>query len=343
MKHPKPWFRKANKTWYCCINGVQEKLGTDKKEAHDAYHKLMASRITVAIDRTLTVEGLKTIFLNWSKANHEPETTLWYKTFLDSFCQHEGNGKLKAFQILPYHVDKWKTEAGYKERAPVQCVKRLFTWGYNQGILSVDPLKRVKLPPVKSRVVLLSAEEKAEVLNCIKDESFRRFVQALHETGARPGEIAKVTANDVDLGLGLWILKKHKTSKKTGGKPRVIYLTPAMVSLTKELMTENPTGPLFTTMKRVRMRDGTLVRRGYTKNGIRCRFRELRKKLPHIGPKLIAYSYRHSFATEALTKIGVAQVAELMGHTDIQMISNVYGHLSQKVAHMREAAAKAVS
>jgi integrase len=44
-------------------------------------------------------------------------------------------------------------------------------------------------------------------------------------TGCRPGEIARVTAADVDVDRGLWVLKKHKTAKKTG-KPRLVYLCP---------------------------------------------------------------------------------------------------------------------
>ena len=51
------------------------------------------------------------------------------------------------------------------------------------------------------------------------------------ETGCRPGEVARVTAADVNLELGVWILKRHKTAKKTG-KPRIVYLMPSMIDLT---------------------------------------------------------------------------------------------------------------
>jgi len=39
-----------------------------------------------------------------------------------------------------------------------------------------------------------------------------------------------VTAADVDLENGVWVFDQHK--KKTG-KPRVIYLTPTMIDLTR--------------------------------------------------------------------------------------------------------------
>jgi hypothetical protein len=37
-----------------------------------------------------------------------------------------------------------------------------------------------------------------------------------------------VTTAHVNLDLGVWIFKEHKTAKRTS-RPRVIYLTPAMV------------------------------------------------------------------------------------------------------------------
>jgi integrase len=146
-------------------------------------------------------------------------------------------------------------------------------------------------------------------------------------------EIASVTAADVNLGLGIWTLTNHKTARKTG-KPRIVYLTPSMIELTKRLMAMHPEGPLFR---------GPRGKRPFTRNGIRCRFRRLRKQLPHLAG-VVAYTYRHSYATDALANgVPMATVAELMGHRDLKMLQDHYGHLSQKVLHLREAAAKAVS
>jgi integrase len=149
----------------------------------------------------------------------------------------------------------------------------------------------------------------------------------------RPGEVARVAAANVDLVNGTWTFSQHKTKKKTG-KPRVIYLTPGMIHLTKRLMSEFPDGPFF----RGPARAG---RKPYTRNAIRCRFRRLRKKLPKLKG-VIAYTFRHSYITDALERgVSVAAVAELAGHADLRMIEEHYGHLSQKRAHLQEAARKA--
>jgi len=95
---------------------------------------------------------------------------------------------------------------------------------------------------------------------------------------------------------------------------------------------KHPTGPLFL---------GPHSGRPFSRNGIRCRFRRLRKKLPHLK-HFISYTYRHSYVTDALENgVGVAQVAELVGHTGTDQVMKHYQHLSEKHRHMLEAARKA--
>src|SRR5207244_10688030 len=125
--------------------------------------------------------------------------------------------------------------------------------------------------------------------------------RAREQTRCAPSEVSRMTPAHVNLELGDWAFADHKTVKKTA-KPRIVYLTPAMVELTKRLMTEHPDGSLFR---------GPRGGKPFTRNGIRCRFKRLRQKLPHLKG-LIAYAYRHSLATDALvTAVGIAQVAEL--------------------------------
>jgi integrase len=215
----------------------------------------------------------------------------------------------------------------------VIAIKQAFYWAEGEGLLAVSPLRKVKKPPQTFRERVFSREERQEVMATIRDQAFRDFVFAMQETGCRPSEVSRVTAENVNLELGVWAFAAHKTVKKTG-KPRIVYLTPAMVELTKRLMTLHPDGPLFR---------GPRGKNPFTRNGIRCRFRRLRKKLPHLKG-LIAYAYRHSFATDALVNgVGIAQVAELLGHTSTEMVMRHYSHIAGNVGHMREAATKAAS
>ena len=65
----------------------------------------------------------------------------------------------------------------------------------------------------------------------------------MRETGCRPGEVRKVTAEQVNLELGVWVMAHHKTRKKTG-LARVIYLTALDVANADDRPRWNP-GDVF--------------------------------------------------------------------------------------------------
>jgi len=273
------------------------------------------------------------LFLSHSERHNEQATFAWYRHFLQSFCGLYG--RLPAAGLKPIHVTRWLDANTWKggRRNAVVAVKRAFNWADQQGILSPNPLRNVQKPPAGRRTRIVTSGEREEILSTVRDRNFREFLTALYLTGCRPSEVARVTAADVNLALGVWVFEQHKTAKRTG-KPRVIYLCPEMVELSRRLIAERPEGPLFPSRKQGKP---------FSKNAIRIRFRRLRKKLPHLKG-VVAYAYRHSFASGALENgVGIAQVAELLGHVDTRMVSRHYGHLGQKVQHMREVARKAVS
>jgi integrase len=352
MRPHHPWYRAATNSWYVEIAGQQQLLGKHPShlppprkrkrgdpppmppgEIEQAYHRLMAAdpaNLPKASD--LRVAVVCDLFLDFSQKHHTEDTYCGYKYFLQDFC--ELHGTLSAKDLKPLHVSRWlDAHPGWKgsRRNAVVAVKRVFNWADAEGVLQPNPVKSVKKPPQRRRDRVLTPEERQEILRTIPDQHFRDFVFAMQETGARPGEVRKVTAAHANLDLGVWVFKEHKTAKRTG-RPRIIYLTPAMVELTRRLMEKYPEGPLFR---------GPRSQRGFTRNGVRCRFRNLRQKLPHLGG-VISYTMRHSFATQALVNgVGIAHVAELLGHVDTSMVSQHYAHMAGDIQHMREAALKA--
>lgn len=339
MRRPEPWYRTSKGAWFVQISDKQIRLAkgpkeATEKEAFDTYYKLMAHRpeYLPQADEML-VAVICDLYLEHSKSHHERSTYQNHKSYLQPFCEEYGRSCAK--DLKPFHVTKWlDAHPTWKasRRHAALSVKRAFGWADKQGLLSPSPLRGLEVVPNNRRTRVLSPLEQAEILAAITDTEFRDFVRAMLETGCRPSEVARVTAADVDLNLGVWVFQKHKTEKKTK-KPRVIYLTPAMEELTRKLMAKYPEGPIFR---------GPRGAKPLTRNGIRSRFRRLRQKLPHLK-HFVAYSTRHTWATQALVNgVGVAQVAELMGHRDISMVSSVYSHLADQVGHLREMAKKAV-
>ena len=194
---------------------------------------------------TLRVCTVCDLFLDFSQNHHEPATYRGYKDFLQNFC--EMFGTLLGRDLKPLHVTRWlDAHPGWKgsRRNAVIAIKRAFNWADAEGLLQPNPIKAAKKPPQRHRDRILTPEERQEILTAIRDQPFREFVLAMMETGARPGEVRKVTAAQVNLDLGVWIFKEHKTAKRTG-KQRIIYLNAAMIELTRNLVEKYPEGPLF--------------------------------------------------------------------------------------------------
>ncbi len=354
MRPTHPWYWAEKNAWFVEVGDTRHRLGKHPEnvpppkkrkrgdlppkpphEIEQAYFRLMATdpaHLPKAAE--VKVCQVADLFLDYSEKHHEPATYGSYKTFLQDFCDMYGT--LLRRELKPLHVTRWlDAHPRWKgsRRNAVIALKRAFNWADAEGVLQPNPIKAVKKPPQRHRDRVLTPDERKEILSAIKDEAFRNFVFAMMETGARPGEVRRVTAAQVNLDLGIWFFKEHKTAKRTG-KPRIIYLNEAMVELTRKLVAKYPEGPLFR---------GPRSKRGFSRNGVRCRFRNLREKLPHLNG-VISYTARHSFATQALIKgVGIAHVAELLGHVDTTMVSQHYAHLAGNIQHMREAAKKATA
>jgi integrase len=345
----KVWYRKSKQAWFATIlegghqkqirlvNAPNDKQG--RKLAEDQLLKELAAR-DYSIEKEsatnpgpswATVAHVVNAFLAYSRGEHSKETAAWHKTLLTPFA--EKFGKLRITMLRKKHVSDWVRDKKYNPTSANKAIgvlKRAFNWAVEEEHLPRNPIAHVKKPKALSRDRVITPEERTLILTAITDEAFRRYVYAMTLTGCRPGEIARVTAADCDLASGVWVLTKHKTAKKTG-KPRVVYLPPEAVELSRELIAKNPEGPLFLNSRG----------RPWTRNAVRIRFRNLRKKHPELKG-VIAYAYRHSFATTALENgVGIAQVAEMLGHRSTDMVMRVYGHLGQRVQHMRDQVTKA--
>lgn len=332
-----PWFREHDNWWYCTlrVDGKQRQRklvqGRDnEKVAHDLYHKLML-QLGPERPHALSLPALCKQFLEAHVDLYAPSTYDWYHRYLELFCNHHPG---EAVSVTPSEVLAWTRTHDWNDssvRGAITTLKRVLNWAVEERKLAASPLAGMKRPACGCREQLISAEEHKAML-AKSDRHFANFLRALRGTGARPGELRALTREMVKLDRGVWELPKHKTVRKTG-KPRVIYLSPAMIALTKELLAEMP--PECKHVFRNRFN------KPWTVNAVRLRMQRLRKfcKLP---TGTIAYAYRHTFATEALDAgIAPQHVAKLLGHQNLEMLSRYYDHGDQKTDTLKLAAARA--
>jgi len=270
-------------------------------------------------------------FLKHSVEEHAPETAAWHRNLLSPFV--ERFGKVRVSKLKKAHVKAWITAKGYNPTSAnkaIGALKRAFNWAVEEEHIPRNPIAHVRKPKALVRDRTLTRDERLLILSKIVGPAFRTFVNAMTLTGCRPGEVARVTAADVDPERGLWVLKKHKTVKKTG-KPRLIPLCPEALELTRGLIEKHPTGPLFINSRL----------KPWTRNAVRIRFRNLRKRFPELKG-IIAYTYRSSFATDALEQgVPDATVAAILGHTNTTTLHKYYARLSGRLDHLKDAAEKA--
>lgn len=249
---------------------------------------------------------------------------------------------------------KKRKPVGWSAGSKRNCVTGLlaaFNWARKSKLIVENPIEGIEKDPSTSRgAEALIGNDAAEIeanhqkIMAASPPPYRPFLQALKDTGARPGELMAATAADFKAETGALVFPKeatrtrdqfaHKTAKR---KDRVIFLSGPTLDHVKGLVTRYPTGPLF----RRAWPEGSKHRRKaggdappFSRVSVVDRFLKLQKKLGM--PNLTAYSYRHTYATELLKAgMDVETLAELMGNSAL-VIRQHYSHLLADTRALRE-------
>lgn len=329
-RRAEPWFWDKKQSWWAWIDGKQKMLakGLDGKDAaYEKFYKLMAGNEPQT--NNMTVRELCDAFTVWSNQEHKPTTREWYQGHIKSLTTFMG--KKKAESITESDVSKWLTSrpklGQSSKRGAITSIKAIWNWGEKNKKIRQNSIKQLKRPVMKRRRPL-SSEEISKIFAAVADLAFLDFLKALRLTGARPAEVASVTAAQV---VGdTWVLEEHKTDGT--GETRVIFLNAEMQEISARRCKIFPEGPIFRQHR---------SKRPWNRNAIRCRFRQLRKRLG-LAAGAVCYGLRHAFCNDALERgVPIATLAQLMGHKDVKMIQNVYSHLHEKTQYLRDAVKQA--
>jgi integrase len=318
------------------------------------FHELMTGYSTQrdAGPGLLTVEAVFDRFLERCSAEVErgerKRSTLRGYVWL---LTHAANrfGELKVAELKPFHVNAWVDRPGHRmtfckaagrkiltpvvwgstmRSNAVTAVKAALQWARDGGMITSNPIAGMVRPTRETRQAILTDEQVMQALDATRGTAFADLLLALWGTGCRPGEITSLTAAQIDFESGTWIVA-NKTEKKTGRKVRIVYLTPAIVELSRRLALKNPEGPIFLNQ---RGRPWTIQ----SQNHAWCR---LRKRFGW-GKEATSYAIRHRYAIESLRSgLDSSEVAALMGHSDTAMVDRVYGHWAEEQTQRLKAAA----
>jgi integrase len=327
---PNPWYWVDRDAWYATVRGKRLRLAVGKDSRAEALAELARllkdASLPVVSPSTLTVTEAVYRYLDECKRTRKPLTYEYYVQHLSYLTEVHGLVLLSA--LTPAHIEsilarkRWATNT---RRALIAVCKRLTRWSHDRGDIPVDVLAKLRKPPPTADPDVPEAGDVATIRVAITDPLFRDIFDVVLLTGCRVSEAYRVEAKHIDLDAGTWTFD-GKTSGKTG-KPRVVYLVPEAVEICRRAMQQHPTGSIF------RSKSG----KPWNRQILGQRMRILRKRLG-LGPEVKLKGLRHLFVTDSLEKgVPIATVAELAGHSDTRMVSQVYSKLHKRTEHLRQA------
>ncbi len=268
MAHfPKPFFKKARSLWYVEINRKQINLGPDRDEAFRQYHQLMLNPREQSVSAD-SLAGVVDAYLEWVQKHRAADTYEWYRYRLQRLVTKYP--EMRGNTLRPYHIEQWVDDydlAVTSQRNYYRSIKTCLRWAVKQGYLERNPIAALEVPGADRRETYVPPDEFEKLLEFVTNDAFRDLLVTTYQTGCRPQESLKVTAEFVDLQNGRWTFPQNESKGKKA--PRVIYLTEDALGITRRLVLKYPNGPLFRNSRG----------KPWTTEAVNCFFDRIRTKM----------------------------------------------------------------
>ncbi|MDX9859216.1 MAG: tyrosine-type recombinase/integrase [candidate division Zixibacteria bacterium] len=329
---------------------VRKRVGTSRRVAEqvlsDSESKIARKRFDLDVpDGSLAV--LFDAYLDFSKTNHAPSTTLRYGQVIRNFrlfLDAELPEITRVSQLSPKHLEgfkKWRKttdprKADLPERlaakvAPnalpgssktinyeVKTLRAVFRFGQQHGLCSTNPTDGIRSLKVveKAEPRFLTQEECCILLGAAADR-YRPIFYTFLNTGLRLGELTNLQWGDIDLARKvLKVQQKVDWTPKAG--ERQIPLNNGMCRLLKEIKPPKVRSDAYVFTRRDGKKLGGKLRAALESTARRAGLRDITK----------VHTLRHTFASHLVMKgVDLPTVQRLLGHSDIQT-TMIYAHLA---------------
>lgn len=346
-REPQMYWKASHQCYYVMIERKERRLDPDEEEARKLLHKHLGG--VVSLDPSRKITDLIVQFLQWLEKCRAEGTFEFHRHHLDSF-RASLPAAMQIKDLKPIHLTQWMAQR-YPERdrprtitgrAPngkpfkrtrtkpvsdntrhnaMRAVQRCFNWAEEQGLVERNPFAKMRKPPSSPRHAYLWPEQFDQMAEEIKGEEFLDVALVLRHTGCRPREVRLIEARWIDFDRHCWEFPKEQSKGKRSR--RVVLMNEVAEDICRRSALKYPEGPIFRNM------DGNPWR----KNALVDRCRRLTAKLTfHVCP----YALRHTFATDAIIAgVDPVTVGRLLGHKNLDMVNEIYEHVSLRSDHMQ--------
>ncbi|WP_369282190.1 tyrosine-type recombinase/integrase [Oscillibacter sp. GMB15532] len=286
----------------------------------------------------------ETVFMPAKAVTISENTRSNFQGYLDRSI-YPALGDLKMPDITPANISALLLSIQAEKKAHATVIKcytilhSLFKMAYMADAIPRNPMDKVERPKprkdeTQAPVEACSIDELRHILQCLEQEplKWQALIRLLMDTGIRRGECCGLKWKDVDFQINTITVTGNLcyTPQKgiyldtpKNGKPRVVDVDPAVMSILRTLRSEQA--------------DRAISAYVFTQDGSpepmhpQSPTRYLKKFSERYGiPGLHPHKLRHSFASVAITNgADIASVSEKLGHSDKAVTLRMYTHADQ--------------
>ena len=233
------------------------------------------------------------------------------------------SAKVARYKVVPEN-DETKRQRRSTANRVLTILKAALNYAFDEGHVEPNHAWGRRLKPFRqvdaARTRLLSVAEAKRLVDAA-DPDFRNLVKAGLCTGARFGELCRLTVADFNANAGTLAVWQSK-----GGAARHIYLADEGVAFFRQLAAGRSGEEVM-----LKKADGAAWKKS----------EQLRPMAAAVGrakisPPISFHGLRHSYASLAVMEgVPLHVLARNLGHVDDRMVQKHYGHLTK--SYLRDA------
>lgn len=282
-------------------------------------------------------------------SNRKESTRELYASLSGSHLEPAPFGAIPLDRLRPSDVDalilalRAKHLADSTIRSTFTVLRLALGDAVRDGLIAKNPAAAVKRPAVTlTEARHLSPAEVRTLLAAAEGSRYHAMLSLIAATGLRRGEAAALTWSDVDLAAGT--LRVRGTLARIGGELKVtepkttksrrtLPLSPALIAMLKAHRKQQAAERLHAGSEWAGASHVFMTEAGRPVEP-RNILRALSSAAETVGLSGVGvHTLRHSAATQWLENgIHLKAVSDLLGHGDISITADIYGHVSEETS-----------